>query len=332
MSSKISVIGAGSWGTTLALVLAKKNFDVTLWVYDPAQLTQMQSERKNPLYLPGVDLPDNLQLSGDLACAKDADFVLLVVPSQAMRQTCQRLKAHISENQILINASKGIENDTLKRMSEVISEVLEISPDRIATVYGPSHAEEVSREIPTALVSASTDLNTARTVRDLFLADYLRVYSSNDIIGVEYGGSLKNVVAIAAGICDGAGFGDNTKAALITRALAEITRLGVSMGAQPETFSGLSGIGDLIVTCMSQHSRNRFVGEAIGKGKSLTQVLDEMVMIAEGVTTTKSIHQLYKKHGVEMPIAEQVYQALFHEKNPHVAMAALMARDAKEEH
>lgn len=332
MAAKISVIGAGSWGTTLALVLAKKSFDVTLWVYDPDQLTQMQAERKNPLYLPGVDLPDNLQLSGDLACAKDADFVLLVVPSQAMRQTCKGLKAHISPNQIVINASKGIENDTLKRMSEVISEVLEISMDRIATVYGPSHAEEVSREIPTALVSASTDLNTARTVRDLFLTDYLRVYSSNDIIGVEYGGSLKNVVAIAAGICDGAGFGDNTKAALITRALAEITRLGVSMGAQAETFSGLSGIGDLIVTCMSQHSRNRFVGEAIGKGKSLTQVLDEMVMIAEGVTTTKSIHQLYQKHGVEMPIAEQVYQALFHEKNPHVAMAALMARDAKEEH
>ncbi len=332
MSAKISVIGAGSWGTTLALVLAKKNFDVTLWVYDRDQLTQMQAERKNPLYLPGVDLPDNLQLSGDLASAKDADFVLLVVPSQAMRQTCKGLKAHISPNQIVINASKGIENDTLKRMSEVISEVLDISMDRIATVYGPSHAEEVSREIPTALVSASTNLNTARTVRDLFLADYLRVYSSNDIIGVEYGGSLKNVVAIAAGICDGAGFGDNTKAALITRALAEITRLGVSMGAQAETFSGLSGIGDLIVTCMSQHSRNRFVGEAIGKGKSLTQVLDEMVMVAEGVTTTKSIHQLYQKHGVEMPIAEQVYQALFHEKNPHVAMAALMARDAKEEH
>lgn len=328
---KISVIGAGSWGTTLALVLAKKGLDVKLWVYDPEDLAAMQAKRTNATYLPGASFPDALAVTGDLSSVKEADFIVLVTPSHAMREVCEKLRPFVHAGQYFVNAAKGIENDSLKRMSEVIGEVLAMPESRIATLYGPSHAEEVSREIPTALVSASPNLETARKVRNLFLTDYLRVYSSEDIIGVEYGGSLKNVVAIAAGICDGAGFGDNTKAALITRALTEITRLGVSMGAQPETFSGLSGLGDLIVTCMSKHSRNRHVGEQIGSGKTLEQVLNEMVMVAEGVKTTRSVHQLHKKHGVEMPIAEQVYQVLFHNKNPHQAMAELMTRDAKEE-
>lgn len=332
MPQRISVIGAGSWGTTLAIVLANKGYDVTLWVFESDQLDLMHRERTNQKYLPGVMFPEKLRLSGHLSAAtRSADYLVLVVPTHVMREVCRRIAPEVRPEQIVINASKGIENDTLKRMSEVIGENLPLESSHIATLYGPSHAEEVSREIPTAVVAACSDLATARRVRDLFLTDYLRVYSSQDIIGVEYGGSLKNVVAIAAGICDGAGFGDNTKAALLTRALAEISRMGVAMGAQPETFAGLSGIGDLIVTCMSKHSRNRHVGEQIGKGRTLQEVLDEMVMVAEGVRTTRSVHQLYRQQGVEMPIAEQVYQVLFHNKNPHTAMAELMTRDAKEE-
>lgn len=332
MPQPISVIGAGSWGTTLAVVLANKGYDTTLWVFESDQLALMESERTNRKYLPGVMFPENLRLSGDLSAAtRSADYLVLVVPTHVMREVCLRIAPDVRPEQIVINASKGIENDTLKRMSEVIGENLPLDNRHIATLYGPSHAEEVSQEIPTAVVAASSDLSTARRVRDLFLTDYFRVYSSQDIIGVEYGGSLKNVVAIAAGICDGAGFGDNTKAALLTRALAEISRMGVTMGAQPETFAGLSGIGDLIVTCMSKHSRNRHVGEQIGRGRTLQEVLDEMVMVAEGVRTTRSVHQLYRRQGVEMPIAEQVYQVLFHDKNPHTAMAELMTRDAKEE-
>ncbi|MGH1363507.1 MAG: NAD(P)H-dependent glycerol-3-phosphate dehydrogenase [Calditrichia bacterium] len=333
MSDKsIAVIGAGSWGTTLAILLAGKGHQVTMWEYNPEQLARLNDERTNEIYLPGVPFPENLQITGDQhEAVAGADFVLTAVPSHVTRGVCEKLKRSIQPGQVFINVSKGIENDTLKRMSEVIEETLDVSPTHVVSLYGPSHAEEVSRGIPTAIVSACVDLNTARIVRDLFSTNTFRVYSSSDIIGVELGGSLKNVVAIAAGICDGAGFGDNTKAALLTRALVEVTRLGVAMGAQKETFSGLSGVGDLIVTCMSKHSRNRHVGEEIGRGKTLQTVLDEMVMVAEGVRTTKSVHQLFKKTGVEMPIAEQVYQALFEDKSPHDAVVELMSRDAKEE-
>lgn len=328
----IAVIGAGSWGTTLAILLAKKGHHVTMWEYNPEQLAKLQADRSNEIYLPGASFPEKLSVTGDQEEAiAGADFIVTAVPSHVTRSVCESLKTLVESRQIVINVSKGIENDSLKRMSEVIEETLNISADRISSLYGPSHAEEVSRGIPTAIVAASTSLDTARTVRDLFLTETFRVYSSTDIIGVELGGSLKNVVAIAAGICDGAGFGDNTKAALLTRALVEVTRLGVAMGAQQETFSGLSGVGDLIVTCMSKHSRNRHVGEEIGRGKSLQTVLDEMVMVAEGVRTTKSVHQLFQKTGVEMPIAEQVYQALFEGKSPHDAVVDLMTRDAKEE-
>jgi len=328
----IAVIGAGSWGTTLAILLAKKGHHVTMWEYNPEQLAKLQADRSNEIYLPGAAFPEKLSVTGDQKEAvSGADFIVTAVPSHVTRGVCESLKDLVEPQQIVINVSKGIENDSLKRMSEVIEETIEISADRISSLYGPSHAEEVSRGIPTAIVAASTSLETARTVRDLFLTETFRVYSSTDIVGVELGGSLKNVVAIAAGICDGAGFGDNTKAALLTRALVEVTRLGVAMGAQQETFAGLSGVGDLIVTCMSKHSRNRHVGEEIGRGKSLQAVLDEMVMVAEGVRTTKSVHQLFQKTGVEMPIAEQVYQALFEGKSPHDAVVDLMTRDAKEE-
>lgn len=332
MPETISVIGAGSWGTTLAILLAKKGYPVILWVYEPEILAAMQAERVNARYLPGVPLPAELKLIGDLQEAvTSARFLIMAVPSHAMRSVCGQIAGFVRKDQYLVNVAKGIENDTLKRMSEVIAETLALPEKQIASLYGPSHAEEVSRGIATAVVAASGDLNTARRVRELFRSDYFRVYSSTDIIGVECGGSLKNVIAIAAGICDGAGFGDNTKAALLTRGLAEISRLGVIMGAQPETFAGLSGIGDLIVTCMSKHSRNRYVGEEIGRGKTLKAVLDGMVMVAEGVKTTRSVHQLSEKLGVEMPISGQVYRVLFDDKRPHDAVAELMTRDAKEE-
>ncbi len=328
----ISVIGAGSWGTTLAILLANKGLSVTMWVYEPDQYLAMQQTRVNERYLPGVPLPESLQLSDDLpAAVKSAEVLVMAVPSHAMRGVCRQIAGVVRKSQYIINVAKGIENDTLMRMSEIIDELLPTPTDHIASLYGPSHAEEVSRGIPTAVVSASSSLETARKVRDLFAVEYFRVYSSTDIAGVEFGGSLKNVIAIAAGICDGAGFGDNTKAALLTRALAEMSRLGQILGAEARTFAGLSGIGDLIVTCMSKHSRNRYVGEQIGSGKSLEQVLSEMVMVAEGVKTTRSVHQLTRKYQVEMPISEQVYQVLFHGKSPHDAVYELMTRDAKEE-
>ena len=228
-----------------------------------------------------------------------------------------------------VNVAKGIENDTLLRMSEVIEQVGKVSSENIAVLFGPSHAEEVSRKIPTAIVSASKSQKTATLVQDLFMTEYFRVYANLDIIGVELGGALKNIIAVAAGICDGAGFGDNTKAALITRGLAEINRLGLKMGAKADTFAGLSGMGDLIVTCTSQHSRNRYVGEQIGKGRSLDDVLNEMVMVAEGVKTTASAHELSHKEGVEMPITDQVYKTLFEGKPAIEAMKDLMTRASK---
>ena len=332
MTEKISVIGAGSWGTTLANLLAGKNFDTILYIYEPDQFVMMRQQRTNEKYLPGIELHPELQLTDSLAEAVNfSGYVVMAVPSHAVRSVLKHLTNQKLSDKIFINVAKGIENDTLLRMSQVIQEVTGISPDRIATLSGPSHAEEVSREVATAVVAASDDLSTARIVRDIFRTDYFRVYSSTDNIGVELGGSFKNVIAIAAGIADGAGFGDNTKAALMTRALVEMTRLGMAMGAQMTTFSGLSGIGDLIVTCMSRHSRNRYVGEQIGKGKTLQQVLDEMVMVAEGVKTTKSVHQLLEKYPIETPISSEVYQVLFNDKNPHDAVRDLMTRDPKEE-
>ncbi|UCF64703.1 MAG: NAD(P)H-dependent glycerol-3-phosphate dehydrogenase [bacterium] len=331
--SRISVIGAGSWGTTLANLLAEKGHQTVLYVYESDQYQLMQQERINQKYLPGVNLADALELTNDLEGAfRFADSILLVVPSHALRSVLEKISGKLDlGNKVLINASKGIENDTLLRMSQVMIEVAGVGESQVATLSGPSHAEEVSRGVATAVVSAASDLETARLVREIFRTDTFRVYSSSDIVGVELGGSLKNVIAIAAGIADGAGFGDNTKAALMTRALVEMTRMGVSMGAQIQTFSGLSGMGDLIVTCMSKHSRNRFVGEQIGKGRRLQEVLDDMVMVAEGVKTTRSVHQLQDKFPVEVPISQEVYEVLFNDKNPQLAVRDLMTRDPKEE-
>jgi glycerol-3-phosphate dehydrogenase (NAD(P)+) len=329
---KVTVLGAGSWGTTLALVLDENKHNVTCWSFDQRDIEHIHKTHQNEKFLPGISLPETIHFTSDLTeSVRDAGAIIVVVPTHAVRSVISEIKDSITDSTIWITASKGIENKTFLRMSELIAEITKTSPDKIAVLSGPSHAEEVSRKIPTAIVSASVSQETARLVQDLFMRPYFRVYTNTDVAGVELGGALKNIIAVAAGICDGAGFGDNTKAALMTRGLVEMNRLGVKLGANPDTFAGLSGMGDLVVTCMSQYSRNRFVGEQIGKGKSLQQVLDEMVMVAEGVKTTESIHGLTQKIKVDMPIAEEVYKTLFENKSAVQAMQDLMTRASKME-
>lgn len=327
---KVTVLGAGSWGTTLALVLNQNNNMVTCWSFDKNDIDSIKKSKENMKFLPGINIPDRINFSNDLqASINSAEVIIVAIPSHAVRSVVQSIDLSAKKDLIWVNVAKGIENQTLLRVSQVIEEVGQVSSENIGVLFGPSHAEEVSREIPTAIVSASKSQETATLVQNLFMTPYFRVYANLDIVGVELGGALKNIIAVAAGICDGAGFGDNTKAALITRGLVEISRLGVKMGAKPDTFAGLSGMGDLIVTCMSRHSRNRYVGEQIGKGRTLQEVLDEMVMVAEGVKTTASAYELSQKEGVEMPITGQVYKTLFEGKPPVEAMRNLMTRASK---
>lgn len=330
---KTTVLGAGSWGTTLALVLLENGHDVNLWTYKPAQAQVMRDKRENPDFLPGIFLPPQIDILTDVekAC-QDRDLIVAAVPSQYLRSVIERIADLDLDKTIVCNVAKGIENTTLMTMSEVLLDVLKHEKkENVAILSGPSHAEEVSRKIPTAIVSAAYRTRTAKAVQDAFMTPYFRVYVNEDIRGVELGGAIKNIIAIGAGISDGAGFGDNTKAAIMTRGIYEITRLGVKMGAQPRTFAGLSGIGDLIVTCMSRHSRNRYVGEQIGKGRSLETILKEMLMVAEGVASARSVRDLARKHRVEMPIVESVHEMLYEGKDPHKAMTDLMTRDAKGE-
>jgi glycerol-3-phosphate dehydrogenase (NAD(P)+) len=328
---KVTVIGTGSWGTALAMVLSGNRHKVSCWTIEQDVYDDATKNRKNSKYLPDVELPESINFTMDLEEAlRDTDMIINAVPSQVTRKVVPQIVDLIKDGDpVWVTVSKGIENKTFLRISEVINEVGNIPKSKIVALSGPSHAEEVSRKIPTAVVAASSDIETAHFVQSAFKCDFFRVYSTNDIIGVELGGALKNIIALAAGICDGAGFGDNTKAALMTRGLVEINRLGVKMGAVSKTFAGLSGMGDLIVTCMSQHSRNRYVGEQIGKGRSLQEVLDEMVMVAEGVKTTLSAYELSKKINVEMPITEQIYYTLFENKKPEEAMYDLMTRASK---
>lgn len=330
---KVTVLGAGSWGTTLALVLLGNGHDVTLWAYTREQAELLRERHENPEFLPGIPLPPNLKISNDIEAASDRrDMIVTAVPSQYLRSVIQSI-AHLNlGHTIICNVAKGIENSTQMTMSEVLLDVLQHEKkENLAILSGPSHAEEVSRQIPTAIVAASFKDKTSKTVQEAFMTRYFRVYVNDDIRGVELGGALKNVIAIAAGISDGAGFGDNTKAAIMTRGIYEITRLGVKLGAQPRTFAGLSGVGDLIVTCMSRHSRNRYVGEQLGKGRKLDDVLKEMVMVAEGVATARSVRELEKKYDIELPIMTEVYQVLFENKDPQKATFDLMTRDAKGE-
>ncbi len=330
---KVTVLGAGSWGTTLALVLLGNGHDVTLWAYTKEQTDLLRERHENPEFLPGIPLPPNLGILNDIEAASDhRDLIVSAVPSQFLRSVIQSI-AHLNlERTIICNVAKGIENSTLMTMSEVLLEVLKHErKENLAILSGPSHAEEVSRQIPTAVVAASFKEKTSKIVQDAFMTKYFRVYVNDDIRGVELGGALKNIIAIAAGISDGAGFGDNTKAAIMTRGIYEITRLGVKLGAHPRTFAGLSGVGDLIVTCMSHHSRNRYVGEQVGRGRKLDDVLQEMVMVAEGVATAKSVRDLEKKHDIDLPIMTEVYQVLFENKDPQKATFDLFTRDSKGE-
>lgn len=330
---KISIIGAGSWGTTLALLLFSNKHQITIWSYREEDYKNILEKRENTVFLPGIKIPNQINVTMNLSkTITDAEIIVTAVPTQHLRSVLSGITQKDISEKILVNVAKGIEIETLKTMSEVTSELFPKHPkEKFVVISGPSFAEEVSNKIPTAVVAASIDLSYAQLVQKTFMNQYFRVYTSTDVKGVELGGALKNVIAIGAGICDGAGYGDNTKAAIMTRGIVEISRLGSALGSNPKTFSGLSGIGDLIATCMSRHSRNRYVGEQIGKGRKLKDIMAEMVMVAEGVPTTKAACKLAENKGVEVPIIQQVYNVLFENKEPHEATLELMQRDPKNE-
>jgi glycerol-3-phosphate dehydrogenase (NAD(P)+) len=331
--AKITVLGAGSWGIAISVLLHFNGHRVILWEFDHLEMTKLSQKREHKQKLPGIVIPKQVNITDDLTSASSgAEILVLALPSHTVREVAKKLARLKLADPVIVNLAKGIENDTLCRMSGVLREELPSNlHDKIVTLSGPSHAEEVSNKIPTTVVVAGFKEEIAKEIQQTFMNFYFRVYTNSDIIGVELGGSLKNVIAIAAGICDGMGLGDNSRGALITRGLAEIVRLGEKLGAKRETFAGLSGLGDLVTTCISKYSRNRFVGEQIGKGKTLDQVLKEMTMVAEGVKTTKSAYQLSIQHEVEMPITQQVYQVLFENKQPQQAITELMTRDPKSE-
>jgi glycerol-3-phosphate dehydrogenase (NAD(P)+) len=330
---KISVLGAGGWGTTLAILLHYNGHDVTLWEYKKSYARELNKKRINIDYLPGIKIPAEINITSDLEeSTDDKNLIVLAVPSQYLRNIIKKVKYNFIKDAVLVSVSKGIEKDTTMTMSQMLLNVHpSLDENQIGVISGPSHAEEVSRRIPTAVVAASVDIETSKTIQAAFVTSYFRVYASTDILGVELGGAFKNIIAIGAGIIDGAGFGDNTKAAIMTRGVTEISRLGLAMGASPETFAGLSGMGDLIVTCMSKHSRNRYVGEQIGKGKKLKDVLKSMEQVAEGVDTTRSAKELAEKNNIETPITNEVYKILFEDKDPIKATTDLMTRGMKTE-
>ena len=331
--TRVTVVGAGSWGTALSAVLSKKGHDVCLWAFEPEVAEQITNGRENVSYLAGIELPESLRSTADLATAlQGAEIVVSVSPAQVVGSVMAEAAAHIEDDALIVSASKGIETTTLRRMDEVISEVL--SPAQIVgftVLSGPSFALEVVKEIPTAVVAASGSPDAAIAVQDLFQTDYFRVYTGSDMIGVELGGALKNVIALGAGVAAGLGCGDNTLAALITRGLAEMRRLGVAMGAQASTFSGLAGMGDLFLTCTGALSRNRTVGYRLGQGEALDTILGEMSAVAEGVATAHAVHDLAAQYGVEMPIAEEVFAILTLGTDPGQALKNLMERDPKPE-
>lgn len=329
----IGVVGAGSWGTALANLLAAKGFAVDHWVYESDVRTQMMAEKENRRFLPGVILSDNLNPSGDLeSVVAGKDLVLVVTPSHVTRQTIERCGLAIRPKTIVVSASKGIENRTHLTMTGVLAQVIPgLQADQLAVLTGPSFAKEVARKMATVVTVASSDANTASMVQQVFATPYFRVYTIEDVIGAELGAAVKNVIAIAAGVIDGLGLGLNTRAALITRGLVEIRRLGLAMGAQPRTFTGLAGAGDLILTCTGDLSRNHTIGKQIGQGKKLQDLLAEMHMVAEGVKTARSVFNLSRKMGVEMPISHAVYHVLYDDLDPKTALFALMTRDLKQE-
>lgn len=329
--AKVGVLGAGSWGTALALLLYKNGHEVTLWSIDQNEVEQLKKEREHKSKLPGVKIPEDMEITNCMETAVTGkDFVVLAVPSPFIRGTARTMKSYVAENQKIVNVAKGIEETTLKTLTEQIEEELPMAD--VAVLSGPSHAEEVGRGLPTTCVVGAKTKATAEYLQKMFMNEVFRVYTSPDILGIEIGGALKNVIALAAGIADGLGYGDNTKAALITRGITEIGRLGIQMGGKMESFTGLTGIGDLIVTCASVHSRNRKAGYLIGQGKTMQEAMDEVQMVVEGVYSAKAAIKLAEKYKVSMPIIEQVNQVLFEGKDPAKAVNELMMRDGKIEH
>ena len=324
--ANVGVLGAGSWGTALALLLHKNGHHVTVWSISKEEVEMLDQEREHKSKLPGVRIPEDMVFTNELAEGiQGKDFLVLAVPSPFTRATARNMKPYVADDQIIVDVAKGIEQATLMTLSQQIKE--EIPQADVAVLSGPSHAEEVGRGLPTTCVVGAKTKETAEYLQEAFMSDVFRVYTSPDMLGMELGGSLKNVIALAAGIADGLGYGDNTKAALITRGIAEIARLGVAMGGKMESFTGLTGIGDLIVTCASVHSRNRKAGYLMGQGKTMQEAMDEVKMVVEGVYSTKAAVKLAHKYNVSMPIIEQVNAILFEGKNPAEAVKELMLRD-----
>ena len=326
--ARIGILGAGSWGTALAILLHDNGHDVTVWSIHEEEVETLNTTRRHERKLPGVEIPEGIVFTTDMKeTMSDKDVCVLAVPSPFIRSTCQKMKQYVRAGQIIVNVAKGIEENTLYTLTDIIEEELPYAD--ACVLSGPSHAEEVSRRLPTTCVVSSRTRKTAEYLRSVFVSPVFRVYISPDMLGIELGGALKNVIALAAGTADGLGYGDNTKAALITRGIAEIARLGIKMGGKPETFYGLTGIGDLIVTCASMHSRNRKAGYLIGRGYTMEEAMKEVQMVVEGVYSAKAALELSRKYQVEMPIVEQVNKVLFENKNAEEAVKELMLRDKK---
>lgn len=329
--AKAGIIGAGSWGTALTVLLSKNGHDITVWSVDEKEVEMLSTEHEHKSKLLGVHIPDNVTYTTDIEQAiENKDFLVMAVPSVFVRETARKMSSFVVENQIIVDVAKGIEENTLMTLSQQIHE--EIPQADIAVLSGPSHAEEVGRGLPTVVVIGAKKKQTALYLQRMLMNDVFRVYTSPDVLGIELGGALKNVIALAAGIADGLGYGDNTKAALITRGIAEISKLGVAMGGAQESFSGLTGMGDLIVTCASVHSRNRRAGFLIGQGKSMQEAMSEVKMVVEGVYSTKAAVKLGEKYGISMPIVNEVKEVLFEGKDPKAAVNELMMREGKVEY
>ena len=328
--ARIGILGAGSWGTALAILLHDNGHDVTVWSIHEKEVEMLNTTRRHESKLPGIEIPEGILFTTDMkGTMSDKDVCVLAVPSPFIRSTCQKMKAYVRAGQIIVNVAKGIEESTLYTLTDIIEEEMPYAD--ACVLSGPSHAEEVSRRLPTTCVVSARTRKTAEYLQSVFVSPVFRVYISPDMLGIELGGALKNVIALAAGTADGLGYGDNTKAALITRGIAEIARLGIKMGGKPETFYGLTGIGDLIVTCASVHSRNRKAGYLMGKGYTMQEAMDEVQMVVEGVYSAKAALTLAQKYQVEMPIVEQVNKVLFENKNAEEAVKELMIRDKKME-
>ncbi len=332
-SDKICIIGTGSWGTTLAVLFSRLGLKVSLWARTAEEATALSARRENVDFLPGIPFPLTVQVTHELEAAiRDAHIVLIVVPSQTFRANVQRVRSLVRADQIIVSATKGIEMDSMLRMTEILREELShIPPERFAVLSGPNIAREIAAGLPASTVVAAQDESVAREVQERLMSPAFRIYTHTDVIGVELAGALKNVIAIGAGVADGFNVGENAKATLLTRGLAEITRLGVALGANPLTFAGLAGVGDLICTCSSRHSRNHMVGEGLAQGQPLNEIVAGLKMVAEGISTTKAARQLAMRAQVDMPLVEQVYAVLFEGKTPRQAIGDLMLRGAKKE-